>query len=442
MHTDYETVNVTRTEETKAQYRAIYARLLKLTEDEIRRHDLLLQQDLDECVLVDPTSAIATTPDDPNRTRSTRSSTPTPMLLPAHPTPPKTGQLTSRKPRRRPKTVSELASQDDGEKRHTPYRCTRSFRPSSPTKASGPNEPSGCTGPPSSSPWKSPTTPISRRSGIDCFTATRTAMRLPTTATRSSSSDAGCAAAPRTSARKAKRFSQRGRRRTDCRHPQYQQRVGRCDSDLVCRWILVGLRPWSGKAPGIDQNEAGNPILVVDNAKHTNGRSHGDTRTLNLEGLDADQLELVTKQVNIAVNYARLGAFANYYERCREVLHRRGRAPSVAGIECATPPSTPEAHVHRQRQSVFGRIEVAALLGHASVKTAKLHYARRRLGSGVMGVRPTENDIAAVAKRNPDIKPETAAASASRRNSKRSRVSDARRQRWPARLPFRPGGSE
>ena len=56
-------------------------------------------------------------------------------------------------------------------------------------------------------------------------------------------------------------------------------------------------------------------------------------------------------------------------------------------------------------KSVFGRIEVAALLGHASADTAKLHYAQRRLGSGVTGVRPIENDVAAVAKRNPEIAP-------------------------------------
>ena len=65
MHTDSETVEVTRTEATKAQYRAIYARLLKLTEDEIRRYDLLRQQDVDECVLIDPAPVLATTPDDP-----------------------------------------------------------------------------------------------------------------------------------------------------------------------------------------------------------------------------------------------------------------------------------------------------------------------------------------------------------------------------------------
>jgi hypothetical protein len=51
-------------------------------------------------------------------------------------------------------------------------------------------------------------------------------------------------------------------------------------------------------------------------------------------------------------------------------------------------------------KSVSGRIEVAALLGHASADTAKLHYAQRRLGTGVTGVRPTENDVAALRHRS------------------------------------------
>ena len=67
MEKDYETANVTRTEATKAQYRAVYARLLKLTEDEIYRHDFEPQQRLDEYLLAGDTPVLDDPPNESDR---------------------------------------------------------------------------------------------------------------------------------------------------------------------------------------------------------------------------------------------------------------------------------------------------------------------------------------------------------------------------------------
>ena len=271
-------------------------------------------------------------------------------------------------------------------------------------RASGPNEQQGCTGPPSSSSWRKCGHPDFEEERDRLFHRDQDGDDAAYDREQIDQQRSRLRRAPRTSARKAKRFSHEDAVELVAAIRNTNSEWAEATATWFGAGILVGLRPVEWQGARIGQNEAGKPILVVDNAKHTNGRSHGDTRTLNLEGLDADQLELVTKQVNIATNYARLGAFVNYYERCREVLKRCARRLWPNRVRHPTL-YTSRHMFTANAKSVFGRIEVAALLGHASADTAKLHYAQRRLGSGVMGVRPTENDIAAVAKRNPDIKP-------------------------------------
>lgn len=164
--------------------------------------------------------------------------------------------------------------------------------------------------------------------------------------------------------------------------------------------ILTGLRPceWvDARLEMTDNNQLG---LVVKNAKSTQGRSHGEKRRIGLEELCKKNLDLIEEHIDNVSTYRKGAEFEGFYKACRELLRivtkktwpRRRQRPTLY---------TARHIFSAAAKANFDRIEVAALMGHASTETAYLHYGRRSNPVGGIQVKPDASDIAEVAKRNP-----------------------------------------
>lgn len=163
---------------------------------------------------------------------------------------------------------------------------------------------------------------------------------------------------------------------------------------------LTGLRPSEWGRAELRLDEKGRRILVVYNAKSTNGRSFGFERKLILSQLSEVEYTAVEQHSLRARREFDDDNFDDYYNGCRFLLlainkrlwPKRGTHPTLY---------TTRHMFASDAKSVFSRIEVAALMGHGSDKTAGLHYGKRRFARGGVKVEPSETDVAAVAKMNP-----------------------------------------
>ncbi|TFW06146.1 hypothetical protein E4K72_10495 [Oxalobacteraceae bacterium OM1] len=209
---------------------------------------------------------------------------------------------------------------------------------------------------------------------------------------------------PRCSQQKAKAFS--------------QERLLRLLEELVkshskwarpsCEWLLAGV--WTGLRPAEWGGATlmaveGRPALLVKNAKATNGRAHGTHRTLLLD-LDEEQLKVVARHLERVHGFVQDGSYATLYTGCRKLIC--AAADRVFPKRVKHPTLYTARHMFSAvAKSMFGKAEVAALMGHASIKTAGTHYARRCTASGESRVRPHAADVHAVDQRNPPHFPAT-----------------------------------
>jgi hypothetical protein len=129
--------------------------------------------------------------------------------------------------------------------------------------------------------------------------------------------------------------------------------------------------------------------LIVDNAKHTQGRAHGETRTLRFAELKREIATAIGNWLAVAYEADETGMYGKLTKSlsslmrdcCAALFPRRERRPTMyTPRHKATarwkafyikPEATPE-------ERELGRAVVAALLGHATDETATSHYARPR----------------------------------------------------------------
>jgi hypothetical protein len=161
--------------------------------------------------------------------------------------------------------------------------------------------------------------------------------------------------------------------------------------------ILTGLRPSEWQSAQLE-DKGGGRVLVIRNAKNTNGRAHGETRTIRLHKISDQDFETIDKHLR-NVRGKNPQAFADFYLGCRKLLSRISKQIWPRRLK------RPALYTARHKfgadaKSTYKRDEVAALMGHASTETAYQHYARRHTGSGNMAVEPSQLDMDAVAKRN------------------------------------------
>lgn len=146
---------------------------------------------------------------------------------------------------------------------------------------------------------------------------------------------------------------------------------------------ITGLRPCEWRFARLEENR-----LVVANAKSTNGRAHGETRTLHVE---SDQ-EL--RNIAALIFQLRLD-FKSQYAHVRYAI--RVAALSIWPKRKLLPSLYTARHMFAaEAKKRLPKVDVAAMMGHATDRTAGQHYARKTTAKGGLIVRPSSVDIAAV----------------------------------------------
>ncbi len=146
----------------------------------------------------------------------------------------------------------------------------------------------------------------------------------------------------------------------------------------------AGLRPVEWASASFDH--VGDRFRVrVRNAKHTNGRAHGEFRTLWFESLDFQNIMAIRQTITAF----REAAGRNAVDAMQEQIERAFRTANDALWPRRRKSITPYTLRHQFAARVklaYRSEEVAALMGHATDLTAFTHYARRsRSTSGDVG---------------------------------------------------------
>lgn len=165
------------------------------------------------------------------------------------------------------------------------------------------------------------------------------------------------------------------------------------------RWLaaslLTGLRPreW-GQASMTRRGDE--DALVVVNAKATNQRAHGPTRTILLGGLTDDERELIREHLDRSTLFSKAGEFPRFYHGCAAVLSRTVRRLWPRRKEHVTLYSARHQFTADAKASGLLPEEIAALMGHAVDTTATKHYGKKTAGLDMIRVRPDPAEVARI----------------------------------------------
>jgi hypothetical protein len=163
----------------------------------------------------------------------------------------------------------------------------------------------------------------------------------------------------------------------------------RADERLAAAWLratyITGLRPSEWRHARLSGS-----VLIVRNGKASNGRANGEERSILV------QLQSELKNIALLVYNLRI----NYDEHYR---HTRYVIAAVAARLWPVREKRPSLYTARhmfsaEAKKTLSKADVAALMGHASDRTAGLHYARATSASGNFVVKPSARDVAAVRK--------------------------------------------
>ena len=155
----------------------------------------------------------------------------------------------------------------------------------------------------------------------------------------------------------------------------------------------LGLRPCEWKSARVDIHDDGSAELHVVNAKATNGRSNGIARTLMLGDLPHGMIELIHNFIELIRRLNDIGKWDNFYHGCRKTLYHAARKLWPNRKKYPTLYSLRHQFCANAKSSGMTKMEVAALMGHASDETAGIHYGKKRVGSGLCPVKPSISDV-------------------------------------------------
>lgn len=141
-------------------------------------------------------------------------------------------------------------------------------------------------------------------------------------------------------------------------------------------------------------------FLRVRNAKHTNGRAHGSYRHLDMATCPDNLLQATAEFARMMTSVQRNGLYETYYEGCQRLLHRINKKQRRAGQKLIQLYSVRHKFISVAKAN-FSKVEVGAMVGHATDKTAGEHYGRRAWsGSSAHGVRPLSIEVDRVVRKN------------------------------------------
>lgn len=178
-------------------------------------------------------------------------------------------------------------------------------------------------------------------------------------------------------------------------HTYLSEHEGRWHEPLR-RWLisglLTGLRPqeWANTTY---TNALGEEALIVKNAKATNGRAHGPTRTILLGGLSDEERNIIKTHVERANEWQEHDQYQYFYNACANTLGRLSRSiwprrPQHVSLYSARHQFSADA-----KASGLSREEIAALMGHAVDDTATKHYGKKTAGATLVMVKPDPAEV-------------------------------------------------
>lgn len=168
--------------------------------------------------------------------------------------------------------------------------------------------------------------------------------------------------------------------------------------ELIC-WlrssIITGLRPVEWKNTQFFFYE-GKPALKILNAKRTNGRAHGENRTLVLEEVSQEDITTIKTHLNNVRTFSGMGEYEYFYRGCSIALYKACRKCWPRRKRHITLYSTRHQFSANAKSSGFSRAEIAAMMGHAVDITATIHYGRKQSGNEKVGILPVEEEVSKV----------------------------------------------
>lgn len=164
-------------------------------------------------------------------------------------------------------------------------------------------------------------------------------------------------------------------------------------------WLKAGL--WTGLRPSewkdtklIDIN--GVPALLVQNAKHSNGRAHGPTRTVILHRTNDMEKDIIIRHLNRVNNWDAAGVYTRMVQSCSNKLYLSVRKIWPKRTKHLTLYSTRHQFVADAKASNLNLSEIAALMGHAVDDTASAHYGKRAAGQSIIKVQALAAEVAKI----------------------------------------------
>ncbi|MBS3953528.1 MAG: hypothetical protein KGZ88_11310 [Methylomicrobium sp.] len=178
-------------------------------------------------------------------------------------------------------------------------------------------------------------------------------------------------------------------------------------------WLLsglwTGLRPAEWQSAQFVKNNDGEWALYVQNGKNSNGRSHGNRRIVELSNMNEGELGVIHLHLlNIATSRNEGVNFVTFYNRCRDCLYGANLKIWPNRSKLVSLYSARHQFAADAKCCGLTQTDIAALMGHASIETAGIHYGRRVSGRGGLKVSAHPGDVETVRALNVDRrKPES-----------------------------------
>ena len=169
--------------------------------------------------------------------------------------------------------------------------------------------------------------------------------------------------------------------------------------DALRDWLSAGL--WTGLRPSewkdaqlIDIN--GMTALIVQNAKHSNGRAHGPTRTVLLHRISDSEKLIITRHLARVQRWEAAGVYSRMSHACGNKMYLAVRKIWPNRTKHFTLYSTRHQFVADAKASNLTLAEIAALMGHAVDDTASAHYGKRAAGQNILKVQALAEEVAKI----------------------------------------------
>jgi hypothetical protein len=159
--------------------------------------------------------------------------------------------------------------------------------------------------------------------------------------------------------------------------------------------VITGLRPIEWKNSLFFSHE-GQPALKILNAKATNGRGNGESRTLLLKDVSDDDLKIIKEHLNNVRKFVGMDEYEYFYRGCAISLYKACRRCWPKRKRHITLYSTRHQFTANAKSSGFSRLAIAAMMGHAVDITASIHYGKKVAGNESISISPLSQEVATV----------------------------------------------